>query len=104
MSKNIIQDNFENKVPSCIIDEINTCIQAYKKTDSNNVKNDLLRYCKNILPEGFLQKRTINTNYECLLSMYNQRKNHKLPEWHKICDWILELPYFTELTGIGEDK
>ena len=36
--------------------------------------------------------------------IYKQRKNHELPQWREICDWILELPYFKELTGIGEEK
>ncbi len=105
MSREITEEDFElDNIPFKLIDKINTYIQSYKESNSNEEKNNNLIACKNILPEGFLQKRTINTNYECLLSMYHQRKNHKLPQWHKICNWILELPYFTELTGIGEDK
>ena len=25
------------------------------------------------------------------------RKYHKLAEWHTFCDWVCELPYFTDL-------
>ena len=49
------------------------------------------------LPESWLQTRTITMNYENVLNMYHQRKNHKLKEWHTFCDWALEeLPYFVE--------
>ena len=35
---------------------------------------------KAMLPESFLQKRTICLNYEVLATMYRQRKNHRLPQ------------------------
>ena len=51
-----------------------------------------------LLPESWLQKRTITLTYENLLNMYRQRKNHKLTEWSKsFCDWIKTLPYAEEL-------
>jgi len=33
------------------------------------------------LPEAFLQRRIVCTNYKALQAIYMQRKNHKLPEW-----------------------
>ena len=51
-----------------------------------------------LLPESWLQRRTITMNYENILNMYRQRKNHKLTEWSKsFCDWIKTLPYAEEL-------
>lgn len=51
-----------------------------------------------LLPESWLQKRTITMNYENLLNMYRQRKHHKLTEWSKsFCDWVKNLPYAEEL-------
>ena len=35
---------------------------------------------KAMLPESFLQKRTVCLNYEVLATMYRQRKNHRLPQ------------------------
>lgn len=104
MKGEISQDNFEYEVPHEFIDMLNAIIHEYKKTDNKEIKRQRLIQCKNLLPEGFLQKRTISTNYECLLAMYYQRHNHRLPEWHKICDWILSLPYFIELTGIENNQ
>ena len=51
-----------------------------------------------LLPESWLQKRTITMNYENILNIYRQRKNHKLTEWSKsFCDWVKTLPYAEEL-------
>ena len=51
-----------------------------------------------LLPESWLQKRTITMNYENILNIYHQRKNHKLTEWSKsFCYWIKTLPYAEEL-------
>ena len=54
------------------------------------------------LPCGFCLCATMITNYQQLKTMYRQRRNHKLKEWHVFCDWILSLPHFKELTGLGE--
>ena len=51
-----------------------------------------------LLPESWLQKRTITMNYENILNIYRQRKNHKLTEWSEsFCDWVKTLPYAEEL-------
>lgn len=50
-----------------------------------------------LLPESYNQKRTVTMNYENVVGMYHARKNHKLDEWHVLCDWILDLPYFKDL-------
>jgi hypothetical protein len=51
------------------------------------------------LPEGFCLAATMVTNYQQLKTMYHQRKNHKLQEWHVFCDWCESLPHFLELTN-----
>lgn len=66
-------------------------------------KNEILRRAKALLPEGFLQRRTVATNYEQLRNMYHQRKNHRLPCWTQvICPFIESLPYAQELIIGGE--
>ena len=68
--------------------------QKYNETKDKRYWKELIR----LLPESWLQKRTITMNYENLLNMYRQRKNHKLTEWSKsFCDWIKTLPYAEEL-------
>lgn len=58
-----------------------------------------------ILPEGWLQTRTITMNYENVRTMVHQRKGHKLTEWHQFIDWAQTLPYAKELIFFdGEEK
>ena len=45
-----------------------------------------------MLPSSFNQMRTVTLNYENLINMYYARRNHKLAEWHTLCDWIASLP------------
>ncbi len=54
-------------------------------------------------PCGFCLGASMTTNYQQLKTIFNQRKNHKLKEWHVFCDWCLTLPRFSELTGCKED-
>ena len=56
-----------------------------------------------LLPESYNQMRTCSMNYENLSNMYYARKEHKLEEWYRFCDWILTLPYAKELI-IGKKK
>lgn len=48
-------------------------------------------------PAGFELTARLTTNYRCLKNIYQQRKNHRLPEWRKFCEWIETLPYAKEL-------
>lgn len=52
-----------------------------------------------LLPSSYNQKRTVMLNYEVLANIYKSRRNHKLDEWHTLCDWIERLPYSELITG-----
>ena len=56
-----------------------------------------------LLPSSYNQMRTCTLNYETLGNIYHARKNHKLAEWHTLCDWIRTLPYAKELIIIDEN-
>ncbi len=56
------------------------------------------------LPSSYNQMRTVTLNYENLINMYYARRNHKLAEWHVLCDWILSLPYANDLICIKDEK
>ncbi len=56
-----------------------------------------------LLPSNYHQMRTCTFNYETLMNIYYARRNHKLDEWHHVCDWILTLPYAKELILCKED-
>ena len=59
-------------------------------------KEAYLRVLYNV-PSGFQLTARMTTNYRCLLNIYVQRHDHRLPEWRKFCELLLELPYFKEL-------
>lgn len=48
-------------------------------------------------PSGFELTARLTTNYRCLRNVYQQRKNHRLPEWRAFCKWVEELPMAKEL-------
>ena len=52
-----------------------------------------------LLPTSYNQKRTVALNYEVASNIYHSRRNHKLTEWHTLCDFIETLPYSELITG-----
>jgi hypothetical protein len=48
-------------------------------------------------PAGFELTARMTTNYRCLLNIYIQRRDHRLPEWREFCQQLLELPLFKEI-------
>ena len=68
--------------------------QKYNETKDKCYWKELIR----LLPESWLQIRTVTMNYENILSMIHQRKGHKLTEWSKnFIEWAGALPYAKEL-------
>lgn len=85
-----------------IIDFINDQIKSYNRENEAMFKKNYWWNIIQTLPSSFNQMRTIDLDYETLFSIYHQRKNHKLDEWHTFCNWILTLPYMREF--IGEEE
>ena len=56
-----------------------------------------------MLPSSYNQLRTVTMNYEVLINIYYARRNHKLAEWHTLCEEIEMLPYAKELILVKED-
>jgi hypothetical protein len=48
-------------------------------------------------PAGFELTARMTTNYRCLLNIYVQRRDHRLPEWREFCQQLLTLPMFQEI-------
>lgn len=77
-----------------IIDMCENLRQLYNETKDKKYWRMLIQ----LLPESWLQTRTITMNYENILNLIHQRHNHKLTEWQ----WLVEkfrkdLPYSYEL-------
>ncbi|MDV3425745.1 MAG: hypothetical protein LIR50_00475 [Bacillota bacterium] len=57
-----------------------------------------------VLPNAWMQKRTITLNYQVLRAQYFARRNHKLSEWHEYCKMIEGLPYAKELICYEKER
>ena len=94
-SKNDIDSpTFSGDMWNKLLDYLERLRQKYNETKDKRYWKELIR----LLPESWLQKRTVTMNYENVLNMYRQRKNHKLSEWSKsFIEWVKTLPYAEEL-------
>ena len=91
---------FNDYVSEDIINIIKKIAENYH---ADPTPDNYLRLLYNI-PSGIELTDHIVTNYGQLKTMWYQRHNHRLPEWRFFCDWILDLPKFSELTGIERKK
>lgn len=85
-------------IPDCVthtIDTLNLYREEYLKTKDKKYWWYLIQ----LLPSSYNQRRTVQLNYETLISIYGARKNHKLDEWVELCSEIEKLPYFVEIIG-----
>ena len=87
LTKNkLTQQNFEYNIEENYLNYLNNLIES----------RGLIKV-KNLLPEGFLQRRIMFTNYKSLRTIYHQRHNHKLPQWKTFCSGVstqLDYPLF----------
>ena len=81
-----------------IVDRLNELRSFYITSNNKAYWNALIEQ----LPMSFMQRRTMDMNYETLFNIYHQRKHHKLNDWHTFCDWIETLPYMKEFLGLGK--
>lgn len=72
LKEEITERNFSGYISPRIIKMLNDEIEAGN-----------FQAAKNILPESFLQRRIVSTNYLTLKNIFIQRKNHKLSEWQR---------------------
>ena len=86
------------------IDILNGYRDQYGVDTNPEVKKEYWWQMIQLLPSSYNQKRTVMLNYEVLANMYKSRRNHKLDEWHTLCDWIEQLPCSELITGKENEK
>lgn len=80
-----------------LLEKIIVCLNAKRDLyNRGKEKHDWWQMIQ-LLPTSFNQRRTVQMNYAVALNMYHARKNHKLDEWHVLCDEIKALPYFEKI-------
>ncbi len=73
----LMQDDFERPLPLQTLARLNELVLS---RDFENLKNEL--------PEGFLQRRIVCTNYKALRHIIQQREKHRLGAWQLFCHEI----------------
>lgn len=104
-------DDYDERIagrkPIWFIDYLESLRQQFQKTGDKAIWKEIIRW----LPESWLQTRTVTMNYENLLAICRQRRNHKLNEWSGQDDntkpnfiaWARSLPYAKEFIFYDED-
>lgn len=72
----------------CVIDCLNIARKKFIETKDKSEWWQMIQ----LLPSSYNQKRTVMLNYEVVVNIINQRKNHKLDEWHQLVDEFKQLP------------
>lgn len=83
-----------------IIAIVQELVDKYNNLDTEHAekKEAYLNLLYNV-PVGFKLTAGMTTNYQQLKKIYQQRNNHRLPEWVLFCKWMLSLPHSKLITG-----
>lgn len=81
------------------VNEYNELINCPECSNPEYVEKAKKKYLEILYtnPAGFELTARMTTSYRCLLNIYIQRHDHRLPEWREFCAELLKLPYFPEL-------
>jgi len=82
-------------------------VAAYNDEQDAETKKQLFLDIVYSNPCGCKLTARMTTNYRQLKTIYQQRKNHRLPEWRSFCEWIETLPKADFIIGkesVTEEK
>lgn len=85
----------ERDVLGTMINALNQARDEYLRTKDKRYWWQMIQ----LLPQSYNQRRTLMLNYEVLATIYRQRKDHKLAEWHTFCEWVETLPFAELIVG-----
>lgn len=103
LSKFDLNNSFIEYVDPHIIIHLKAIQKEYNENPTKENYLKLVYSC----PSGLKLTARVSTNYLQLMTMYRQRRNHRLPEWQQFCQELLELPMFyefLEVNGILDEK
>lgn len=86
-------------VGACCLSSNSTMHQQGRGLDE-----DSLVEMKENLTEGTMQKRVWMFSYQTLRRIYFQRRDHRLPQWRKFCEWIKTLPFADEFITAENER
>ena len=99
-NRELTQYDFSSPIPDVLLNLINEKISVFAKERTPESWREMI----DVIPQSFLYTRTTMMSYECFLTMYPNRKNHKMEEWREFCVWGLErLPYMEKFINPLEE-
>ena len=95
---NVVVDTYHEEysnydVLDLVIKALNKNRELYLETKDKNYWWQMIQ----LLPSSYNQKRTITMSYENVMTIINQRSNHKLDEWRALVKELRALPYVEEI-------
>jgi len=99
LKEKVTKDNFEHGTDIKVIDNFIEQVNVAKEILINypELTKTYKRALKQVLPEGYLQTRSIEYSYQALRNIYFKRRDHDLPEWQEFCKFIETFPLAKEL-------
>lgn len=93
-------DDFEGGVMLLsMLDHLRLLQKEYAETQDPKIWRELVSF----LPQSYLQRRIVTTNYAQLQNIVAQRLNHKLVEWHMFINHLYNnLKYYDFIFGSKE--
>ena len=101
----------EHLIDICLVERVIDELNIYRNIYNNYVtqsdeykteftKKDIWWQMIQLLPSSYNQKRSVVLNYETLVNICRQRRNHKLDEWRYFCEFAAQnVPLLKEITG-----
>ncbi|MDD3839019.1 MAG: hypothetical protein PHP06_00400 [Clostridia bacterium] len=93
----IVHMDISNQCNEYVLPEAIQLLQKLVEEYKENPSDELFQQIVSNTPMGLQLTAGIVTNYLQLKTMYYQRRNHKLKEWKKVCDWIEGLPCMKDM-------
>lgn len=89
-----------------VIEIMKNLVEEYNNIENKQSKEAKEKYLEILYtnPAGFQLTAGITTNYLQLKTMYQQRKNHRLPEWREFCKFLETLPHSEWITDKKVDE
>jgi hypothetical protein len=92
-----LDDAYNEYVDSRVVDIMKEKVAEYNELEDAEARKQKYLEILYTNPAGFELTARMTTNYRCLLNIYIQRHDHRLPEWREFCQQLLELPLFAEI-------
>ena len=79
--------NGDYLVEAGVIDRLNRLRDRYRSETENIEKGIIWEHLISLLPQSYIQWRTVMMSYKAIQTMYRQREGHKLGEWAYFRSW-----------------